>query len=62
MIKYDCSFCDKKREDARHIVAGPGVNICDECIWICVGLIAEEEKAKLKVKTEDQSVTDVSDA
>jgi ATP-dependent Clp protease ATP-binding subunit ClpX len=27
-----CSFCHKPRKEAKHLMAGPGVYICDECI------------------------------
>jgi len=30
-----CSFCGKKQGEARRLVAGPGVYICDECIALC---------------------------
>ena len=38
-----CSFCGKKQEQVRKLIAGPeGVYICDECIDICEDMIAEE--------------------
>ena len=37
-----CSFCGKPQEQARRLIAGPGVYICDECIELC-GEILEEE-------------------
>jgi len=38
-----CSFCNKKQEEVRRMIAGPNnVYICDECIQIC-GEIVEEE-------------------
>ncbi len=38
-----CSFCGKKQEQVRKLIAGPeGVYICDECIEICADMIAEE--------------------
>ena len=39
-----CSFCGKSSEFAKKMFAGPGVNICDECVKICDQLIAEEEQ------------------
>src|SRR5215831_12478560 len=30
-----CSFCGKSQKQARKLVAGPGVFICDECIGLC---------------------------
>ena len=46
-----CSFCGKRQDVVRKLVAGPGVYICDECIDLCNEIIAEdvqsaEEEAK----------------
>ena len=30
-----CSFCQRSRVDVRAIIAGPGVNICDQCVATC---------------------------
>lgn len=30
-----CSFCQRSRMDVRAIIAGPGVNICDQCVATC---------------------------
>ncbi len=37
-----CSFCGKKQEQVKKLVAGPGVYICDECIELCNEIIEEE--------------------
>ena len=37
-----CSFCGKSQERVRKLVAGPGVYICDECIELCSGIVADE--------------------
>ena len=38
-----CSFCGKKQDQVRKLIAGPeGVYICDECIDICADMVAEE--------------------
>ncbi len=39
-----CSFCNKSQRQVRKIVAGPNVQICDECIDICVDILAEDRK------------------
>ncbi len=43
-----CSFCNKSQRDVRKLIAGPTVYICDECVDICLDIIAEEKE------TEDQ--------
>jgi hypothetical protein len=30
-----CSFCGKRQDQVRKLVAGPGVYICDHCIKLC---------------------------
>ncbi len=37
-----CSFCGKTKDEVAHLIAGPGVFICDECVALCVEIIAEE--------------------
>ncbi len=39
-----CSFCGKTQEEAFKIVAGPGVNICDECIILCSEILNADDK------------------
>ncbi len=39
-----CSFCGKPQEQAKKLVAGPGVCICDECIELCVSILEEGMK------------------
>jgi ATP-dependent Clp protease ATP-binding subunit ClpA len=34
-----CSFCAKSQREARKLIAGPGVFICDECVESCVSLL-----------------------
>jgi len=44
--KYKCSFCSKSQDQVRRLIAGPNyVYICNECVALCNGLIAEEKKA-----------------
>ncbi len=40
-----CSFCRKAQKQVLKLIAGPGVYICDECIILCVEIIAEEAAA-----------------
>jgi ATP-dependent Clp protease ATP-binding subunit ClpX len=39
-----CSFCGKRGDEVRSIVAGPSPNvaICSECIDLCAQIIAEQ--------------------
>ena len=37
-----CSFCMKANTQVRKLIAGPGVYICDECVDLCVQIIAGE--------------------
>ena len=36
-----CSFCGKSRDEVNKLIAGQGVFICDECVKICVEILAE---------------------
>jgi hypothetical protein len=36
-----CSFCGKRQDQVRKLVAGPGVWICDQCVALCVEIVAE---------------------
>ena len=46
-----CSFCGKSEHEVGRLVAGAGVAICDECVALCVDIIAEERSkdARLEV-------------
>ena len=37
-----CSFCKKAQDDVRKLIAGPSVNICDECVDVCAEIIADD--------------------
>ena len=37
-----CSFCGKKQEEVKKLIAGPTVYICDECIELCNDIMLEE--------------------
>ncbi len=40
-----CSFCGKTQREVNRLIAGPGVQICDQCVELCNSLI-ERESAK----------------
>jgi ATP-dependent Clp protease ATP-binding subunit ClpX len=37
-----CSFCGKHQRQVNKLIAGPGVYICNECVDLCVQIIAQE--------------------
>lgn len=39
--KMCCSFCGKSADEVRKLIAGPGVNICDECVGLCMEIVDE---------------------
>ena len=36
-----CSFCGKSQHEVRKLIAGPTVFICDECVEVCLTLLAD---------------------
>lgn len=38
-----CSFCGKSADEVRKLIAGPGVNICDECVGLCEQIVNDTE-------------------
>lgn len=37
-----CSFCNKSQQEVKKLIAGPTSFICDECVDICMDIIAED--------------------
>ena len=37
-----CSFCGKPQSEARRLIAGPGVYICDACVELCKSILDDE--------------------
>jgi ATP-dependent Clp protease ATP-binding subunit ClpX len=37
-----CSFCGKSQHEVRKLIAGPTVYICNECVEVCLDIIAED--------------------
>ena len=37
-----CSFCGKSQDEVKKLVSGRGVYICDECIEVCINIVADE--------------------
>jgi ribosomal protein L37AE/L43A len=47
-----CSFCGKGESQVRRLVAGPGIYICDQCVYLCEEVLKEEEILNDKTKAE----------
>ncbi len=43
---HTCSFCGKRQEEVDKLIAGPDVNICDECVALCAEIVAEDRAKK----------------
>lgn len=41
-----CSFCGKRHDEVNKLIAGPDVNICDECVALCSDIVAEDRARK----------------
>ena len=55
MVKKDddilrCSFCGKSQREVKKLIAGPTVFICDECVDICMDIIAEDRTLDVQEK------------
>jgi ATP-dependent protease Clp ATPase subunit len=37
-----CSFCNKTQKEVLKLIAGPNVQICDECVDICADILDHE--------------------
>lgn len=48
-----CSFCGKTSEQVRRMVAGPNVQICNECILLCQEIISDDFNASMSIHAED---------
>ncbi len=40
--QLQCSFCGRRQTQSRKLVAGPGVNICEECVQSCNSILTGE--------------------
>jgi hypothetical protein len=43
-----CSFCSKSQHDVKKLIAGPNVQICDECVDICVDVLTQEKNERAR--------------
>ncbi|MDR0367202.1 MAG: ATP-dependent Clp protease ATP-binding subunit ClpX [Rickettsiales bacterium] len=51
-MKY-CSFCGRSQNEAKKLIAGPNVYICDTCIALCANIMREEGKKMLRGAVKD---------
>jgi ATP-dependent protease Clp ATPase subunit len=43
MADYRCSFCGKRPDQVKKLIAGPkDVSICDDCVTLCKEIIDED--------------------
>jgi ATP-dependent Clp protease ATP-binding subunit ClpX len=47
-----CSFCGKSQHEVRKLIAGPTVYICNECVEVCLDIIAEDRVHEAKTRQE----------
>lgn len=60
---YHCSFCGKIATEVEHIIAGPGVYICNECVELCDLILAKKPTPPfppLDDKTDDELIRDMA--
>lgn len=46
--RVSCSFCGKKQNEVKRIVAGPDVYICNECVDICQSIVNDDSSVYRK--------------
>ena len=57
-----CSFCLKDESDVRQVIAGPGSYICDECVELCVAILAAPPAEQRGAEPELPSWATMTDA
>ncbi|HZX01718.1 ClpX C4-type zinc finger protein [Kribbella sp.] len=58
-----CSFCGKVRDEVQHLVAGPGVFICNECVELCERVMSDQPLPSfppLDGKTDEELLADMA--
>jgi hypothetical protein len=43
--KQKCSFCNRTEDEVPHLIQGPGVLICDECVEQCHQIVQSKRNA-----------------
>jgi hypothetical protein len=57
-----CSFCGKSEHEVQKLIAGPKVLICDECVQVCVDIIADDATSEGKTGAVDDRPATVPSA
>ncbi|WP_029488335.1 ATP-dependent Clp protease ATP-binding subunit ClpX [Candidatus Epulonipiscium viviparus] len=47
-----CSFCGKRQDQVKKLIAGPNVYICDECVDLCADIIDDEYEEDDEIELE----------
>lgn len=42
--KLQCSFCGKRDDAVKKLIAGPQVFICNECVNICLEILVDDAR------------------
>ena len=45
-----CSFCDKSQHEVQTVIAGPNVNICNDCVAVCNDILRHVRKPNVGPK------------
>lgn len=45
---HKCDFCGKEQNKVKRMIAGKGVDICDECVLVCMEVLIIEVTEGLK--------------
>lgn len=49
-----CSFCGKRQDQVKKLIAGPDVFICDDCVKLCSDILTEDDSPPKKVLREGE--------
>ena len=52
-----CDFCEKSQDNVGHMIAGPDVNICSGCVYLCTDILVDRQKEELEeLKQENKAL------
>ena len=52
-----CAFCQRNHDEVHRLIPGPdGVNICDECVLLCLEILEEEEAKEIAEQYPQQAL------